>query len=279
MSERGAVPREALGESLRVERRGAGVYEAVLEDHFGVAQAGDLLARCALAALAEDAETGHTLRSLHVDWLAPLPPGVPLSLRVAPLGPESGLCELRAARASTELCRGSARVEARRAGPTHQAGALPPALPSPESLPPTIEYARREGWPEAYASGPVEFRRVGPLRPDRARGESTEHVSWLALRAQLPRDPHLEQAALVFLACFYDHWEFERSLERLDYARFALRAQSVQIHRATRPEGWLLLRAASRVAEGGVALGSRELFARSGELLASGVAEALVAEI
>lgn len=46
----------------------------------------------------------------------------------------------------------------------------------------------------------------------------------------------------------------------------------------TRPKGWLLLRASSRVAADGVALASRELFARTGELLASVTAEALVAE-
>lgn len=272
-----ALPREALGEWMGVTRRGEGAFEAVLENHFGESHHGDLLARCALAALA--ANPARALSSLHADWLAPAPPAVPIVLRVAALAGDAARCEVHGAVAASPCCRVTASFEASSGALTYQDVALPPGLPEPESLPATALYARSEGWPEAYAAGPVEFRRVGPLRPDRAPRESSDHVTWLKLRAPLKRDSQLEQAALIFLATFYDHWEFERRIgERFDYANFALRAHSVWLHRAARPDGWLLLRASSRSANGGRALGTREPFAQDGALLATVASEARVAE-
>ena len=274
MSEGVTPPREALGEWLRVAPTGVDAYEAVLENHFGESHRGDLLARCALAALA--ASPGGVVTSLHADWLAAAKPGLPLALRVTALGTNPGRYEVLGATA-TPVCRVSSSVEAPTGTQAYQDSQLPLGLPQPESLPATAEYARREGWPEVYAAGPVEFRRVGPLRPDRARGESTEQISWLKLRGALPRAAALEQAALIFLATFYDHWEFERRLgERFDYPTLALRSHALWIHRTLRPEGWLLLRATSRVAAAGRALGMRELFAQDGSLLATVVSEAHV---
>jgi acyl-CoA thioesterase II len=278
MSNALAAPREALAEWMKVEQRGTGAYEARLEDHFGETQSADLLARCALAALGE---RSGALRSLHADWLAPAPPATKIALRALRIESAPELVEVRAETGSAPLCRSTVRVEARATsgGLSYQDVALPLGLPDPDSLPRTVEYARKEGWPEAYAAGPVEFRRVGPLRPKREAGESCDNVCWLSLRAELPRNPSLEQAALVFLACFYEHWEFERRIgERFDHPRLALRSHDVWLHHTPRPDGWLLLRAASHTAAGGRALGARELFARDGTLLASVTSEALVAE-
>ena len=272
-----AIPREALGKWMSVTHAAEDAFEAVLENHFGESHRGDLLARCALAALA--ANPGRALSSLHADWLAPAPPGVPIVLRVAALAGDAARCEVHGAVAASPCCRVTASFEASSGALSYQDATLPPGLPQPESLPTTVEYARKEGWPEAYAAGPVEFRRVGPLHPNRARGESSDHVTWLKLRAPLKRDAQLEQAALIFLATFYDHWEFERRIgERFDYAGFALRSHSVWLHRAARPDGWLLLRAGSRIASGGRALSTRELFAQDGALLATVASEARVAE-
>jgi acyl-CoA thioesterase-2 len=268
------APREKLGDWMRVERTGVGIYQAALESHFGESHWGDLLARCALAALA--ANPGTAVTALHADWLAAAKPGLPVALRVAALGVAAGRCEVLGAQ-TTPVCRVSASIAAPTGTHAYQDAQLPSGLPQPESLPTTVEYARKEGWPEAYAAGPVEFRRVGPLRPDRARGESSEQLSWLKLRAPLPQGAALEQAALIFLATFYDHWEFERRIgERFDYPSLALRSHALWIHRALRPEGWLLLRATSRVAAAGRALGMRELFAQDGALLATVVSEAHV---
>ncbi len=270
-------PRETLGDWLAVRQASAASFEAVLEDFFGASMRADLLARCALAA--QQLSPGRALGSLHVEWLEAAPHGVPIELRATPLGDVSQRrCEVAATRGAL-LCRAVASFSAGGSGLDYQDERLPAGLPDPESLPSTLEYARKEGWPEEYARGPVEFRRVGPLRPKRAAGESTDHVEWLKLRAALPRAAPLETAALVLLAAFYDHWEFERRVgERFDYARFAMRAQTLWIHRPARCDDWLLLRATSRVASGGRALGARELFSRDGALVASGASEARVAE-
>jgi acyl-CoA thioesterase len=271
-----ATPRERLGEWLCVAPRVGGGFEAALEDHFGEAQHGDLLARCALAALAHDASA--RLASLRADWLAPLPPRRPLALSVEPLL-RDGSCREVCVAGDSPVCRATAWLAPSAGGLTYQDASLPVGLPEPESLPATVEYARGEGWPEDYASGPVEFRRVGPLRSERARGESCDHVTWLKLRAPLPHDARLEQAALVFLASFYAHWEFERRIgERFDHAALRLRTHAVRLHRTLRPGDWLLLRASSRIASDGRAVGTRELFARGGDLVATAASEALVAE-
>ena len=270
------APREALGEWMRVARSAEG-YEAVLEDHFGAAQAADLLARCALAAL--DANGGGALCALHADWLAPARPGVPIALRVERLAASPARLLVTAAHGGLPVGRVVAGFRDGDSALAYQDARLPSGLPEPDSLPTTVEYARKEGWPEEYAGGPVEFRRVGPRRPDRAAGESTDHVEWLRLRSPLPRDARVELAALVFLAAFYDHWEFEwRVGERFDYAGFEVLSQTVSLHRAQRPDGWLLLRASSGVASEGRALARRELFAQDGALAASVACAARVAE-
>jgi acyl-CoA thioesterase-2 len=270
------APNEALGEWMRVARQGEGAYEARLEDHFGSAQPGDLLARCALAALSEG---GGALRSLHAEWLAPAPPDVPLALRLAKLG-DGGRCEIDVVQEATRIARVSAGLATPAPGTTYQDDALPPGLPAPGSLPTSVEYARKEGWPEMYAGGPVEFRRVGPLHPNRAAGESSDSLQWLKLRAPLAPDACLETAALVFLATFYAHWEFERRIggERFDHARFRPLAHTLWLHGALPRDAWCLQRASARVAKGGRALAQRELFTEDGALLASLACEALVAE-
>ncbi len=186
---------------------------------------------------------------------------------------------MNAAHAGTPVGRVLASFAPAASAVGYQDVGLPEGLPAPEALPTTVESARKEGWPEEYAAGPVEFRRVGPRWPSRAAGESTANVVWLSLRAPLAREPGLELAALIFLAAFYDHWEFERRIgERFDFERFELRAQSVWLHRALRPEGWLLLRASSSLASDGLALGHRELFTRDGALAVTIASEARVAE-
>jgi hypothetical protein len=227
MSDAMRLPREELDDWMRVRRTGPGTHEAVREDHFGETQCGDLLARCALAVLAERGARG--LGSLRADWLGPAPPGAPLALRTAPLGAGPGNAplawEVRASAAGGELRRVTVRPDV---------GA--PRGPS-------------------YQDAPLPLRRGAPADPDRA------------------------QAAPAFLACFYAHWEFERRLgERFVYERFAPLAHDVQIHRAARPDGWLLLRAHARIAARGRALGARELFARDGALLASVACEASIGE-
>jgi len=70
----------------------------------------------------------------------------------------------------------------------------PAALPDPDTLPTTLAAARAEGWPEAYACGPVEFRRIGPRWPDSSRGDSRHLLAWLRPRAPIPDEPAVDAA-------------------------------------------------------------------------------------
>lgn len=144
--------REQLGEWMRILPRAIGGSEAALEDHFGEAQPGDLLARCALAVLAHDANA--RLASLRADWLAPPPPNKPLALQVEALLSDRSCAEVRVA-SSEPICRATAWLATAASGLSYQDSSLPRDLPDPDSLPMTVEYARREGWPEIYASGQI----------------------------------------------------------------------------------------------------------------------------
>ncbi len=269
-----AIPREALS-FLEVKRSGDADWIAQLEDFFGEAQPGDLLARIVLAA--SEFASGQPLHALQTTFLEPPTPAIPLRLRVARLGASERLvsCEVGTAGAPL-LCVAQAGFGASADGLGCQEAKLPRGLPDPESLPSTHEYARREGWPEAYARGPFEFRRVGPLRPE--PGDGSALVVWLRARQQPPTGAPLESAVLAFAGAFYPHWEFERRIgERFDYARFRLLRHALFVAKPLRFDGWWLLRGQSQLAAGGRALARRELFTRDGRLIAAATLEALVA--
>lgn len=269
-------PRESLASILSVESLGEGEFTARLEDFWGASLGGDALARAALAA-AESCE-GRDLHSLHACSLRPAPPGVPLTLKVERLGDgdHPARRQVRILRDGL-LCQVVASFTATGGGLGYQDVALDADLPAPEDLPGTLETARAEGWAD-YARGPIEFRRIGDPWPERARGEPCSHIEWVRPRAALPDDPRLHMAALVFLADFYSHWEFEQRVGTgfaqdrfvpLDYALF--------VHGSPRWDDWWLLRATSQVSGSGRALSRREIYTRKGALLASGVREALIA--
>jgi hypothetical protein len=254
-----AGPRESLAEVLGAPEGGE---PFTLEDHFGETQANDLLARIARLAATGRTPAGFTLGASLLELPAP---GAKLRLEL-----ESSPDGARARAVATRtLCEASLRF-AEPAGATSYQDAGPPAnLPDPDSLPATAACARAEGWPEAYAEGPVEFRRVGPRWPTADDGHAK--VSWMKLRRELPRgDAALELAALVFLASFYPHWEFEGRIgPGFDYTAFALRAVTVCVHVPLRWDDWLLLEGWSPLASGGHALASRRIFDRRGRWIAS----------
>ena len=265
------IPRETLS-FLEVKRVGDADWVAHLEDFFGEAQPGDLLARIVLAAsaLAE----GQPLHALQTIFVEPLTPAIPLSLRVARLGASDRLVSCEVGRAGAPLlCVAHAGFGVEADGLGYQEAKLPSGLPDPESLPTTLEYARREGWPEAYARGPLEFRRVGPLRAE--SGDGSAHVIWLRPRQQPPAAGALEAAVLAFASAFYPHWEFERRIgARFDHARFRLLRHALFVARPLRFDDWWLLRGQSQLAAGGRALARRELFTRDGRLIAAATLEA-----
>lgn len=268
-------PRESLASILSVERVRDGEYVARLEGFWGASSGGDALARAVLAA-AEGCE-GTQLHSLHASFLRPAPPAVPLRLLVERLGDERGLARRQVRLLDDRLlCQVVASFAAAHDGLGYQDVAPGTDLPAPERLASTVEQARAEGWPVEYARGPIEFRRVGSW--PRAPHESYAHVEWVRPRAPLPDDPLAQAAALVFLAGFYAHWEFERRIgDKFAYDRFASLDHALWVHRAPSWDDWWLLEAQSEVAGSGRALSRRRIYTRQGLLVASSVQEAQVA--
>ena len=275
-------PRESLEAILQVERRGEDLFCAELEDFHGQALGGDVLARAALAARAfRDSEhDGVELCTLHGSFISTPPPATPLELRVHKL---PGGCDIERysirvtePREQRALCEVQALFAPLKEGVAFQDSEAPKGIPEPEELPTTLETARAEGW-EDYASGPVEFRRAGPLWSDSPAGDRQSHVSWMKPRAEAPRDPAGRMAALVLLSEFYSHWGFERRIgpgfSNADYARLD---HMLYVHRLATWDDWWLLEATCEISSGGRALAQRRLFTRSGELVASTVNHALV---
>jgi acyl-CoA thioesterase-2 len=273
----GTSPRESLAEILCVEPVGEDEFVARCEDFWGQSLGGDLLARVALAAAESRPEL--QLHSLHASFLRPVPPGLPLRLRVEKLADsaEGALRQVRV-EGGVLLCQAVASFAPAGDGLAWQDVKPPAGLPDPESLPGTLETARAEGWSE-YARGPLEFRRAHPrVWPDPAHDTSGGHVEWLRPRRPLPGDPRVQTAALVFLADFYSHWPFERRVGGgFVQDRFRTLDLALWIHTPVRWDDWLLLHKASEVAHAGRALSESRIYTRDGRLVASTAQQALVA--
>jgi acyl-CoA thioesterase-2 len=270
-------PRESLAEMLRIERVREGEFAARCEDFWGAALGGDVLARAVLAAAATC--RGLELHSLHAAFLRPVPPALPLSLRVEPLGDDrdGARRQVRIERDGL-LCQVVASFAPLGDGLGYQDPTPAAHLPAPEALPSTLELARAEGWAE-YARGPIEFRRAHPrVWPDPTGEISGGHVVWMRPRAPLGADPRLRMAALVFLADFYSHWPFERRIGAgFASDRFRPLDHALWVHQPARWDDWWLTETISEVAHAGRGLSRRRIFARDGRLIATAAQEALVA--
>ncbi len=263
-------PNESLADTLALASDACTLQ---LEDHRGETLANDLLARIARAAAHGRDEAAACVLGACLYGMPP--PGTPVALAI-----ERHADGARArATAGRVICDASLRFDAPAKGTDYQHIGLPSDLPDPDSLPATVEYARAEGWPEEYALGPVEFRRVSPRW--NAPGEPRVSLSWMKLRRELPRgDPGLELAALVFLSGFYAHWEFERRVgPGFDYAAFASRAHTAWVHEPLRWDDWLLIRGTSDIAHAGCAVSHRHVFARDGRLIATAMHTAAIGGI
>jgi acyl-CoA thioesterase-2 len=271
------IPCESLTELLEVHEAKGGRFAAALGDFWGDSMDSDAIARAALAGARSQPELellsfqGHVTPGLSL--------ATPLELRVEATEPGDGVARQRVElwqdgpRGAFDACLAIGGT-----GPTHQDVPLPPDLPAPDEVPSTVACARAEGWPEEYARGPLEFRRLGSLVRDPARGDDLAHQCWLLPRAPLPDDAPLQTAALVFAAHFYPHWEFERRLgPKFAHGRFQLLERSLHLHGRVRWDDWWLLDARAEIARDGRALSTRRLFDRSGRLLATATSHALVA--
>jgi acyl-CoA thioesterase-2 len=263
-------PRESLREMLVVSRAGGGRYRCALESFWGEPILGDLLARCVLAAAMEGVSA--PLRSLHATFDARPDAEAPLELELTSRG---SVVRFDVEKDATSVCAAVARFEASRKGLAYQPSSAPPA-PDPDGLPSTLQAARAEGWPEDYARGPFEFRRVGHRIG--AVGGDAPHVTWICPRVPLGGDAAWHTAALVFASQFYAHWAFEWRLGTgIDYAGITPLDHAIWLHGEPRFDDWVLLVARSERAANGIALGRRELYARDGTLVLTAAHTARVA--
>lgn len=247
---------------LRVEARGAGRYAATPESFWGATTRGDLLARMALAAVAE---AGASPTSLHASFHADAEPDREVAIRCdAPTGAQR---RILLEQGGAPICDATFRFDLPAGRLTYQTRSRLD-LPAPESLPPEAELGAREGWAR-YAVGPIESRRITPA------GQVPPHepaiwTGWLAPRKPLPDDPALHCAALVFLAEYRSHWAVERRLGP-DFPTTALSLHdfALWIHRPARWDGFWLVTTRSDVGVARRCFSRREIATPDGELVAS----------
>jgi acyl-CoA thioesterase-2 len=265
------APRDSLTEILTLDERGGGHQAARLESFWGAAAEGDLLARAVLAA---SDRAGPLPGAIQASFLRTLPADAELSLRCHDLAPDRRRVEVRHGPA---LC---AEVTLRFDTPRdlglgYQSAAPERGLPAPEDLPSEREQGEAEGWAQ-YAVGPVESRRIGEQTPVKEH-EPAVWLGWLRPREPLPADPRLHAAALAFLGEYRSHWAVERRLGAdFPRSRIVLLDHALWIHRAERWDDFWLVRTSSDVGVAGRCLSRREIFTRSGALVASAAWQARV---
>lgn len=258
---------------LRVEPTGAGSFTARLHDFEGVSFGGDALARLVLAASHDQPD--RVLHALHASFLRPVPPAVPVAIRVESLGDGRTLARRRAwiEHGDRILCHAALSFAAPGSdGPAWQ-DAPAPRAPAPETLPPDVEVAREEGWTWDLEREEFEWGFVD--RPWRAweRGEpasDSRWLMWLRPRQPLPGDPRVHAAALAYASDSLSHWSVCARLGR-DYGPgfYVSLDQLVHVHRPSPWDDWWLFESRSELAHAGRALWQRRIFARDGTAIAT----------
>ena len=265
------APRESLTAILEIESRGDAAYTARLESFWGATARGDLLARATLAATADGREPP---AAVHATFLADAPPEVELSLVREDLGPDQR--RVRVIRPDQELiCDVTLRFGPVGEGLTYQCMAPEVGLPAPEELPSELELARTEGWSQ-FAVGPIESRRIGQQEPVKD-DEPAVWIGWLRPREALPDEAGLHAAALAFLGEYRSHWAVERRLgAAFPESDITLLDHALWVHRAERWDDWWLVKTRTDVGVAGRCFSRREIYTRSGSLVASAAWEASV---
>jgi acyl-CoA thioesterase-2 len=160
----------------------------------------------------------------------------------------------------------------------------PPNLPDPESVPPVDELLH--GYEDVVphfvnALRPIDWRYTNdPAWVMRDKGKKLTHNRvWMKAQGQMPDDPVLHAAALVYASdttvldsIITTHglsWGFDRI--------FAVTMNhSVWLHRPVRFDEWVLYSTSSPVAAESRGLGTGHFFDRSGQVLATVVQEGIV---
>jgi acyl-CoA thioesterase-2 len=152
-----------------------------------------------------------------------------------------------------------------------------PEAPPPESLRDWDELrAETLGVPRQPPT-PVEVRLCDPYGPEPDAAREPRQRAWLRVRGELPEDPLLHAAVLVYAS--------DRTLSAAAIRPHGLRARmgmfasldhAVWIHRPVRLDGWILYASHSPAAHSARGLVFAGLYARDGVRLASVAQEGLI---
>lgn len=261
-------------DAFHLEAAGDDTFQASLEDHGGVSFGGDVFALATLAAGRTCPE--RATHSLHVHFLRPVPPGVPVDFQVERTRDGRRIAHRRVS-VSYEgrlLSQVVASFAAETPGPDFTTVPFDPPTP-PESLPSEAETARHERW-EPYEPGITEWR--WPELPfNTPAGTPSRYQAWARPTEPIPDDPGLHAAALAYLSDFHSHIPVARVLggafEPSGYASLDI---VVWLHRPVRWEGYWLVTSVADLGHGGRALTRRHVHDRTGALIATMMQEAII---
>jgi len=223
---------------------------------------GGLVAAQATVAAINTVET-FPLHSLHAYFLRPGRPDADIQFQVS-AGKDGRNFAVRsvAATQNDELIF-QLQASFQRATPGVHHQPVMPEAPPPETLPNRDQLKGRKNWQDM----PIDVRMITPLTGTQAL--PGEQQLWLGVNGELPEDPRVHLALLVYASdrCLLDTaWrphadQGELTGASLDHAMW--------FHQAPRFDDWLLYTTHSPAAAGGRGLAFGQIFSRTGEHLVS----------
>lgn len=229
---------------------------------------GQALAQALAAAGTTVDAAAHPPSSIHGHFLSPGDVSQPLDYDVVPLkdGRSFVVRRVDVRQGDRIIITATATFHAPEDAPEHQSVA--PHVPTPEGCRP---FRPEEFGASSPAYGPVEARLAG-------HDDAVPSLAvWLRLAADLPDDPLLRAAGLVWLSDLTltrtvdlprRHWTGFRQGASLDH--------TVWFHRAVDPGSWLLMSQTSESYTGARGLARGQLFDRVGTLRATVVQECMI---
>ncbi len=241
---------------------------------------------CIAAARSLEAGTDHRLHSLHGYFLRPGRGGEPIRYAVRALkdGRNFSARDVVAAQGGEVIFSAHLSFTRREDGIAHLEAPMPDA-PEPDALAQESDGPEEPAAPSAgialpehtrFREGPVEVRTCDP-EPDDGRPLPSRRRLWIRPRVQLPEDPVLHTAVVV--------WVSDRSLIRTGarphgVSRGRRRGASLDhalwFHRDVRFDDWWLYVMESPVAHHARALIQGAMYRRDGSRVASVAQEALI---